>query len=101
MDDDKIIFSSNWTQMDRFKGSAPYIETPVSAGVNKTVATYSGPVPVFIVQVKIGTGWYLPGYYLNGSNALMNIKAWAQGGNIIVNSQESGTARISVLESTL
>ena len=101
MDNDKLIFSSNWTQMDRFSGSTPYTETSVSAGVNKTVATYTGDIPVFIVQVKIGGRWYLPGYYVNGSNVPRNIKAWAQSGNIMVNSQESGTARVAMLESTI
>ena len=101
MDNDKLIFSSNWTQMDKFSGSTPYTETSVSAGVNKTVATYTGGIPVFIVQVKVGTRWYLPGYYFNSSNTLRNIKAWAQSGNIIVNSQEAGTARVSILESTI
>lgn len=102
VDDSKLIYSSQWGKVETFSGEQFKI-TAVSANTNTVIGTYTGSVPVFVAQFRptSSSRWYLPGMNINSSNLFFNVKVWALSGNIYMNSEMAGTARLSVMEDTL
>jgi hypothetical protein len=95
-DNDKLNFLSTW-DIDQLVATA---EVAVPSG---TTALYTIPstlpaIPVFEVQIKVGTKWYQTGTFAT-SNTLATSKimnAYVSSGQLFISTNTAGTARYFV-----